>query len=46
MIRSLVSCGMELAAGHALEFTVPKELRKTNPETRAVIDGTTARMQL
>ena len=31
--------GMELAAGHALEFTVPKELRKTNPEIRAVIGG-------
>ena len=31
--------GMELAAGHALEFTVPKELRKTNPEVRAVIGG-------
>src|SRR5262249_18784781 len=31
--------GMELAAGHALEFTVPKELRKTHPEIRAVIKG-------
>lgn len=31
--------GMELAAGHALEFTVPKELRKTNPEIRAIING-------
>jgi hypothetical protein len=31
--------GMELAAGHALEFTVPKELRKTNPEIKAVIAG-------
>jgi hypothetical protein len=30
---------MELAAGHALEFTVPKELRESNPEIRAVIDG-------
>jgi hypothetical protein len=31
--------GMELAAGHALEMTVPKELRKTHPEIRAVIGG-------
>ncbi len=31
--------GAELAAGHALEFTVPKELRKTNPEIRAIIGG-------
>jgi hypothetical protein len=31
--------GMELAAGHALEYTVPKELRKTNPEIRAIIGG-------
>lgn len=31
--------GMELAAGHALEMTVPKELRKTNPEIRAIVDG-------
>jgi hypothetical protein len=31
--------GAELAAGHALEFTVPKELRKTNPEIRAMIGG-------
>ena len=26
-------------AGHALEFTVPKELRKTNPEIRAIVGG-------
>src|ERR1043166_4370395 len=31
--------GMELAAGHALEFTVPKELRKKSPETRAIVNG-------
>jgi sugar lactone lactonase YvrE len=31
--------GMELAAGHALEYTVPKELRKTHPEIRAIIQG-------
>jgi hypothetical protein len=31
--------GMELQAGHALEFTVPKELRKTHPEIRAIIGG-------
>ncbi len=31
--------GMELSAIHALEFTVPKELRKTHPEIRAVIKG-------
>jgi hypothetical protein len=31
--------GMELAAGHNLEFAVPKELRKTHPEIRAVIHG-------
>jgi hypothetical protein len=29
--------GMALAAGHALEFTVPKELRKSHPEIRAII---------
>jgi hypothetical protein len=29
--------GMELQAGHALEMTVPKELRKTHPEIRAII---------
>ena len=27
--------GMELSAGHNLEFAVPKELRKTHPEIRA-----------
>jgi hypothetical protein len=31
--------GMELAAGHALEFTVPKELRQQHPEIRAVVNG-------
>ena len=31
--------GMPLSAGHALEFTVPKELRKINPEIRAIIGG-------
>jgi hypothetical protein len=31
--------GMALAAGHALEFTVPKELRKSHPEIRAIIGG-------
>lgn len=31
--------GMLLNAGHALEYTVPKELRKTNPEIRAIIKG-------
>ncbi|MBY0231530.1 MAG: DUF4838 domain-containing protein [Gemmataceae bacterium] len=31
--------GMVLQAGHALEETVPKELRKTNPEIRAVVGG-------
>ncbi len=31
--------GMVLSAGHALEGTVPKELRKTNPEIRAIIGG-------
>lgn len=31
--------GMALAAGHALEFTVPKELRKSHPEIRAIIKG-------
>jgi hypothetical protein len=31
--------GAELAAGHALEFTVPKELRKSHPEIRAIIGG-------
>lgn len=31
--------GMELSAGHALEFTVPKELRESHPEIRAMIGG-------
>lgn len=31
--------GMELSAGHALEFAVPKELREQHPEIRAIIDG-------
>ena len=31
--------GMELSAGHALEFTVPKELRQQHPEIRAIIGG-------
>lgn len=31
--------GMTLNAGHNLEFAVPKELRKSNPEIRAVIGG-------
>ena len=31
--------GMQLAAGHALEATVPKELRKSNPEIRAIVGG-------
>jgi hypothetical protein len=31
--------GMELAAGHNLEFAVPKELRKTHSEIRAIIKG-------
>jgi hypothetical protein len=31
--------GMELAAGHALEFAVPKELREQHPEIRAIIGG-------
>ena len=31
--------GMLLQAGHALEMTVPKQMRKTNPEIRAVIKG-------
>jgi hypothetical protein len=31
--------GMELAAGHALEFTVPKELRQKHPEIRAIVHG-------
>ena len=31
--------GMQLAAGHALEGTVPKALRETNPQIRAIIKG-------
>jgi hypothetical protein len=31
--------GMALAAGHALEMAVPKELRKTHPEIRAIVNG-------
>lgn len=31
--------GMLLNAGHALEETVPKELRKTNPEIKAKVGG-------
>jgi hypothetical protein len=31
--------GMELAVGHALEFTVPKEFRQKHPEIRAVVNG-------
>ncbi len=31
--------GMELSAGHALEFAVPKELREQHPEIRAIIGG-------
>lgn len=31
--------GMELSAGHALEGSVPKNLRKTNPEIKAIIKG-------
>jgi hypothetical protein len=31
--------GMELAAGHALEGTVPKKLREEHPEIRAIIGG-------
>lgn len=31
--------GMELSAGHALEMTVPKELRKKHPEIKAIIKG-------
>ena len=30
---------MELSAGHALEMTVPKELREKHPEIRAIIGG-------
>jgi hypothetical protein len=31
--------GMILSAGHALEFTVPKELREKHPEIRAIVEG-------
>lgn len=31
--------GMAIEAGHNLEMAVPKELRKTNPEIRAIIKG-------
>lgn len=31
--------GLALTAGHALEYTVPKELRKKHPEIRAIIGG-------
>ena len=31
--------GMELSAGHALEYAVPKELREQHPEIRAIIGG-------
>ena len=31
--------GMELSAGHALEFAVPKELRTQHPEIKAIIGG-------
>ncbi len=31
--------GMELSAGHALEFSVPKELREQKPEIKAIIGG-------
>src|SRR5947199_187341 len=31
--------GMLLQAGHALEYTVPKELRQSKPAIRAVIGG-------
>lgn len=31
--------GMGIEAGHNLEMAVPKELRKTNPEIRAIIGG-------
>jgi len=31
--------GMQLSAGHALEGSVPKELREEHPEIRAIIDG-------
>lgn len=31
--------GLAIAAGHNIEFAVPKELRKTHPEVRAIING-------
>ncbi len=31
--------GMQLQAGHNLEMAVPKELRKTNPEVKAIVNG-------
>jgi hypothetical protein len=31
--------GMELAAGHALEFIITKEMRQTHPEIRAIVNG-------
>jgi hypothetical protein len=31
--------GMELAAGHALEFIITKEMRQAHPEIRAIVDG-------
>jgi hypothetical protein len=31
--------GMELSAGHALEYAVPKELREQHPEIKATIGG-------
>lgn len=31
--------GLLIAAGHNIEFAVPKELRKSNPEIRAIING-------
>ena len=31
--------GLAVAAGHALEYTVPKELRQKHPEIRAIISG-------
>lgn len=31
--------GRLISAGHALEMTVPKELRKSHPEIRAIVEG-------
>lgn len=31
--------GMELAAGHALEFIISKEMRQSNPDIRAIVNG-------